>query len=72
MITKTIRVYDIKDYDEARKNMTNEEAFNLLKVLDKNWVSNYIFDGTQDDFYKYILHIALCKAMDTLRGVYGE
>lgn len=66
MRTYTVTEYEKKDYDEVRNKMTNEEAVNLIKRIERGWIPDYGFNGTEDDFDSYKLHVALYKAMDAL------
>lgn len=66
MRTYTVTEYEKKDYDEVRNKMTNDEAVNLIKRIERGWIPDYGFNGTEDDFDNYKLHVALYKAMDAL------
>lgn len=66
MRTYTVTEYEKKDYDEVKNKMTNEEAVNLIKRIERGWIPDYGFSGTEDDFDNYKLHMALHKAMDAL------
>ena len=68
MRTYTITEYDREDYDAVRENMTNDEAICLLERIDRGWIPDYNFTGTEDDFENYKLHQALYKAMNALKG----
>jgi hypothetical protein len=68
MRTYTVTEYDREDYDAVRENMTNDEAIRLLERIDRGWIPDYNFTGTEDDFENYKLHQALYKAMDALKG----
>ena len=48
--------------------MTNDEAICLLERIDRGWIPDYNFTGTEDDFENYKLHQALYKAMNALKG----
>lgn len=64
----TVTEYDTEDYDAVRENMTNDEAIRLLERINRGWIPDYNFTGTEDDFENYKLHQALYKAMDALKG----
>lgn len=66
MKTYTVTEYDMEDYNKARDDMTDEEAVNLLKRIERGWIPDYNFDGTESDFDNYKLHMALYKAIDVL------
>ena len=68
MRTYTVTEYDREDYDTVREDMTNDEAIRLLEHIDRGWIPDYNFTGTEDDFQNYKLHRALYKAMDALKG----
>ncbi len=67
MRTYTVTEYDREDYDAVRENMTNDEVIRLLERIDRGWIPDYNFTGTEDDFENYKLHQALYKAMDALK-----
>lgn len=68
MKSYTVTEYEMEDYKEVRNNMTNNEAIKLLEIIERGWIPDYSFSGTEDDFDNYKLHVALYKAMDALKG----
>lgn len=63
----TVTEYEKEDYNKAREEMTNEEAIDLLRMIERGWIPDYNFSGSEDDFDNYKLHVALYKAIDLLR-----
>ena len=57
MKTYTVTEYDMEDYNKARDDMTDEETVNLLKRIERGWIPDYNFDGTESDFDNYKLQI---------------
>lgn len=68
MRSYTVTEYDMEDYKEVREKMTNDEAINLLERIERGWIPDYGFSGTEDDFDNYKLHVALYKAIDVLKS----
>lgn len=66
MITYTVTEYETEDYNAARDNMSNTEAIKLLKHIDRGYIPDYNYTGTECDFAFYKLHIAIRKAIDAL------
>ena len=66
--TYTVTEYDREDYTELSENMTDEEAVALLERIERGWIPDYNFDGSEGDFYNYKLHVALYKAIEKLQG----
>ena len=59
-----MRKYTVTEYKD---NLTDEHALVLLKRISNNWLPDYNFDGTENDFDNYCLHQAIYRAMDALR-----
>ena len=68
MITKTITEYEMEDYDNFEKNLTDEEAANILEYINRGWVPDYNYTGSESDYENFKMHIAMYKAIDKLRG----
>ena len=66
--TYTVTEYDREDYTSLRENMTDEEAVALLKRIERGWIPDYDFDGSESDFENYKLHLALYKAIEKLES----
>lgn len=69
MKTYTVTEYENEDYETFKENVTNEEVLNLLERIESGWLPNYSFDGTEEDFDNYKLHVALDKAMDAMKAL---
>lgn len=67
MRTYAVTEYEKVDYELVRENISNEEAVNLLERIERGWIPDYGFSGTEDDFDNYKLHVALYKAIDALQ-----
>lgn len=59
--------YNMGNYNAIKENMTNEEAAHFLAIIDRGYISDYGFNGTEDDYYNYCLHIAIRKAISLLK-----
>ena len=68
MRTYTVTEYDREDYEAIKENMTNEEAAHFLAIIDRGYVPDYQFNGSEDDYYNYCLHIAIRKAISLLES----
>ena len=58
--------YEQEDYDDFKRNLTNEQAIQLLKRISRGYLPYYNFTGTEDDFDNYCLHKAIYKAIEAL------
>ena len=68
MRTYTATQYEQSDYDNFRNNLTNEHAIVLLERIDRGYLPDYNFDGTESDFDYYTLHKAIDKAIEALKS----
>ncbi len=71
MKTYTVTEYEMEDYKNFREGMTNEEAVELLNRIERGWIPDYNFDGTEGDYENYQLHQAIYKGIEALKTV-GE
>ena len=63
----TVKEYEMEDYEKASKEMTNEDAINLLEYIKRGYLSDYNFTGSEKDFEYYKLHVAMRKAIEALK-----
>ena len=63
-----VKEYDTEDYEEFKRNLTNEEAVDLLERISDGWLPSYSFSGEERDFDVYTLHMAIYKAIEVLNG----
>lgn len=71
MRTYTVTEYEMEDYKNFREGMTNEKAVELLNRIERGWIPDYNFDGTEGDYENYQLHQAIYKGIEALKTV-GE
>lgn len=69
MITYTVTEYEKEDYDDFHKNLTDEHAAVLLKRIKGGWIPDYKFNGKENDFEIYQLHMALDRAINILSDI---
>ena len=62
----TVTEYEREDYDDFKRNLTNEQAIQLLERISRGYLPDYNFTGTEDDFDNYCLHKAIDKAIEAL------
>ena len=67
MIEYTVRNYDMADYENAKKSMTPDDVINCLEYIKRGYVPDYNFTGSEDDFERYKLHMAICKAIEIIK-----
>ncbi len=60
--------YNMENYNAIKENMTNEEAAHFLEIINRGYIPDYQFNGSEDDYYNYCLHIAIRKAISLLKG----
>ena len=58
--------YEQEDYDDFKRNLTNEQAIQLLERISRGYLPDYNFPGTENDFDNYCLHKAIDKAIESL------
>lgn len=66
MKTYTVIEYEMEDYDAFRDGLSNAEAASLLSSIERGWIPDYNFTGTESDFENYKLHAALYRAIEVL------
>lgn len=66
MRTYTVIEYEKEDYAIARDEMTMEEVINNLERINRGWIPDYGYSGTESDFENYKLHVALWKAIEMI------
>ena len=69
MKTYTVTEYENEDYEKFRENITNEEVLSILERIERGWIPDYNFDGTENDYDNFTLHVALYKAMDAMKAL---
>ena len=72
MRTYTVTEYEMEDYNNFRNNLTIEETINLLKYINRGYIGDYNFTGSEDDFDRYKLHAALYNAIEILEKMNKE
>ena len=66
MKTYTVIEYEMDDYDAARDNMSDSEAIDLLKRIDRGYIPDYNFTGKEDDFENFKLHVAIQQGVNAI------
>lgn len=61
----TVKEYDIEDYDSV--SMTLKEIADHLAYIDRGWLPDWNYTGTEDDYNNYLLHFAMHKAEKIIR-----
>lgn len=72
MRTYTVTEYDMEDYDNYRNNLTTQDVINTLKRINRGYIGDYNYSGTEDDFDRFTLHEALYKAIEILEKVRAD
>lgn len=62
----TVIEYGQEDYEDFKRNLTNEQAIGLLERIQRGYLPDYNFNGTERDFDYYCLHKAIDKAIEAL------
>ena len=63
----TVTEYEQEDYEDFKRNLTNEQAIQLLESISRGYLPDYSFTGTENDFEYYCLHQAIYRAIDALQ-----
>ena len=58
--------YEQEDYDDFKRNLTDEHAMQLLERISSSYLPDYNYTGKKDDFDYYCLHQAIYRAMAAL------
>lgn len=67
MIVKTVIEYEKKDYDDFRESLTDEQAADILEYVKRGYIPDYNYSGSEDDFERFKMHMAMYRAIDKLR-----
>ena len=62
----TVTEYEQEDYEYFKRNLTSEQAIELLERISRGYLPDYNFTGTKDDFDNYCLHKAIDEAIGAL------
>ena len=66
MKTYTVTEYEKEDYNKIKEEMTIDDVIHLLSWIERGWIPDYNFTGTESDFDAYRLHMALNKSISIL------
>lgn len=69
MIQYTITEYNKEDYEKFSDEMTDDKCIELLKKIERGWLPDYNFTGSEHDFEAYTLHQALFRAIDLIKKI---
>lgn len=58
--------YDMSDYDDFKNNLTPEHTITILEYIDRGYLPDYNFTGTEMDFEYHSLHCAMRMAIESL------
>lgn len=58
--------YDMNDYNDFENNLTPQRAIEILEYIDRGYLPDYNFTGTENDFEYHSLHCAMRMAMEYL------
>ena len=72
MRTYTVTEYEKEDYENYRDNITTQDVINTLKRINRGYIGDYNYSGTEDDFDRFALHEALYKAIEILEKVRAD
>lgn len=51
---------------------SNANRYPLLERIERGWIPDYNFSGSESDFENYQLHVALDRAIDCLKNKSSE
>lgn len=68
MRIRIIREYEFDDYMAVKDELSREELCNLLFYIKHEYLPDYKFSGTEEDFENYKLQMAIYKAIDYISG----
>ena len=64
----TVTEYEKEDYEDFKRNLTSEQAIELLERISRGYLPDYNFTGTENDYEYYCMHQAIYKAIGALAG----
>lgn len=63
MRSYTVTKYEMDDYENARNNMSDSESVELLNRIDRGYIPDYSYTGTENDFDYFKLHMAIQRGI---------
>ena len=72
MRTYTVTEYDMEDYKNYRDGLTTQDVINALKHINRGYIGDYDYSGTEDDYKRFTLHETLYKAIEILEKVRAD
>ena len=64
----TVTEYEQEDYEDFKRNLTSEQAVEILERISRGYLPDYNFTGTENDYKYYCMHQAIYKAIGALAG----
>ena len=65
MRTYTITEYEEEDYEHA-KNMGISDVIERLRFIQRGWLPDYDYNGTEDDYENFANQMAITRAIELL------
>ena len=63
----TVKEYEIDDYKSAKDAMIKEDIVDILEYIKRGYIPDYNYTGSEDDFERYKMHIAMSKAIEAIK-----
>lgn len=64
----TVREYDEEDYRKVVTEMTDDKIVDLLDLIDRVYLPDFNYSGSENDYESYRLHVAMHMAINKLKG----
>ena len=65
MRTYTVTEYEEEDYERAR-NMGISDVIERLRFIQRGWLPDYDYNGTEDDYERFANQMAMNRAIELL------
>lgn len=59
----TVTEYEQEDYEDFKRNLTNEQTIEFLERIQRGYLPDYNFTGTESDFDYFKLHMAIQRGI---------
>lgn len=63
----TVKEYEFDDYKAAKDAMTKDDIVDILEYIKRGYIPDYNYTGSEDDFERYKMHVAISKAIEAIK-----
>ena len=55
--------YEMTDYENVKNNMSDSEAVEIMESIDRGYIPDYNYTGTETDFNYFKMHMAIQRGI---------